>query len=148
MIPSPMYDLIENKASSGLCYKTHLCYIYSKKKKSLHHCILLERYYCLPLKYLVHWHFICGSLVILEWGNFKFMLLKPLCLMDTQCYIMYPVYVTACKESAQHLSSPCKLYILSFVLCLTSIYLFDLKWQLPHVLLLWMFGLYAVTWQI
>lgn len=104
-----------------ICYKTHLCYIYSKKKKTSSLCSAWE--VLLPSLKIPYPLALCGSAVSLQLGNFKLMLLKPLCLVETQCYIMYPVYVTAGKKSAQALTSACKLYILSFLLCLISIYL-------------------------
>lgn len=42
MIPSPIYDLMENKVFFGLCYVTHLWYIHSRERKTLLPCVLFE----------------------------------------------------------------------------------------------------------
>lgn len=117
MAPTPTCDLIEKKAASKICYKIDLCYIYSKQKKTLSLCSAWE--ILLPSLEIPCPLALCLWLL----GIFKYTLLKTLCLVKTQCYITYPVYVVACKKSAQDLILACKLYILSFVLCLMSIYL-------------------------
>lgn len=96
--------------------------IYKKQKEDPSSLCILDRYYCLPLKYL-NWFFICCFLVSLWWDYFKFMLLKTLHSIKVQCYIIYCVYVTLCKESAQDPTSACKLYIIPSVLCFIRIYL-------------------------
>lgn len=59
-VMSPRYHLM---VYSWVCYKIYSHYQYDKIKNILHRCVLLDRYYCLPLKYSVRWHFVCGFLV-------------------------------------------------------------------------------------
>lgn len=146
MAPTPTCDLIEKKAASRLCYKTHLCYIYSKKKKTLSLYstweVLLPSHE-IPCQ-LAFYLWLLGNPAV---GYFQINTIKNL--MPHENLMLHHLSCLCCCVQEVCSGSNFSLQALLFIICIVfDEHLFDLKWQLPHLLLLWTFGLYAGTWQV